>query len=196
MIPYPLKGIDLHKPGWSADRWGRPTMVVKDAKNFQTPEPFYDASTWVLRTSWGRKDAIWTQLDYMVNWAEMRVEDRQQSLDTTTEVLVTVFDREPISSTESAASENINNVCYHVQDTFGNLLCKCGRKLDWSPPGGKKDKLFPSKHLTCCQCFYRKMKKGRKLHEIEKMHYDQWSQEAQLSNDDMVRYDTVQEKYV
>ncbi len=57
--------------GWHEDETGRPVCVVKEAKQFRTPEFKCDPKVWLFRTTWLLQNGAWVKLENRVRWKDL-----------------------------------------------------------------------------------------------------------------------------
>ena len=59
------------KAGWHEDESGRPVCVVKEAKQFRTPEFKCDPKVWMFRTTWLLQNGAWVKVENSVRWKDL-----------------------------------------------------------------------------------------------------------------------------
>ena len=61
------------KAGWHEDDSGRPVQVVKEAKQFRTPENrVVDANLWPFSTMWLLNNGAWTKIEDNIIWKDLQ----------------------------------------------------------------------------------------------------------------------------
>ncbi len=60
------------KAGWHEDESGRPVCVVKEAKQFRTPEFKCDPKVWMFRTTWLLQNGAWVKVENRVRWKDLQ----------------------------------------------------------------------------------------------------------------------------
>ncbi len=60
------------KAGWHEDENGRPVCVIKEAKQYRTPEFKCDPKVWMFRTTWLLQNGAWVKVEDRVRWKDLQ----------------------------------------------------------------------------------------------------------------------------